>query len=593
MHKVNLSTICLLVFSCCWLMACAFNKHTRASADDPKQVVAGTPKLSVVQKLKEIDHLPVEQRVALYHKLKKESPGVYDFANEQELTMYGYASLWNNKVTEAIEIFKLIVSEFPGSSNAYDNLGEGYLKSGNSELSLLNYKRSLELNPDNFNAEDQVERIIYPNKIPEKPGEKFLKIFTAEAYKEDLDQLGKTLLKLHSNPLKFISREAFLGIIEEKKALITAHTTYGEFAWHCSEIIAAVHCSHTNMGNFYYENEMLPVSARFPLQTRWVNDRLFVVDPLNNAGTVKIKDEILHINGIAVAELISRIYRHIPAQGYVQTTKQHFFNTWSTGMIAYELGFPATYTIAVKGVEVPLVLNRATGFKDPFKDPSITHCDAGLCLGVLNDKTAILTVASFNYYPWANLSVFKEFIDSSFKEINRKGIANLVIDLRFNRGGSQQSSMHLLRYLVDKPFTYYSNASFEGKTGKIEGEDPVAPFENRFTGKLYFIIDGNGQSTTGHFMSLVKVLKLGTIVGEELGSNQFCTAGQVICRLKHTRLEYYVANNTHQSSATSLPDETGILPDHYISQSIEDYLSNIDTVKAFTLKLIDDHTGGK
>lgn len=90
-------------------------------------------------------------------------------------------------------------------------------------------------------------------------------------------------------------------------------------------------------------------------------------------------------------------------------------------------------------------------------------------------------------------------------------------------------------------------------------------------------------------MSLAKVLNLGTIVGEELGSNQFCSAGQTVCRLKYTKLQYYVANNTHVSSATILPDETGILPDHYVTQSIDDYLNKIDRVKEFTLQLAKRH----
>jgi hypothetical protein len=75
-------------------------------------------------------------------------------------------------------------------------------------------------------------------------------------------------------------------------------------------------------------------------------------------------------------------------------------------------------------------------------------------------------------------------------------------------------------------------------------------------------------------------------VGEELGSNQFCSAGQKICRLTNTKLEYYIANNTHESTATSLPDEVGILPDYYVTQSIDEYLGKIDAVKAYTIELI-------
>lgn len=585
MRKVN--TIFWLVISSCWLTACGLNKPSHASVADSTGTTAQTVQLSIVQQLKTFGHLPVGERIALYYKLKKESPEVYNFKNEDELTMYGYSFLWNNEVAEALAVFKLIVAEFPDSSNPYDSLGEAYLKNGDKELALANYEKSLALNPDNFNAEDQIERIKHPEKALEKPVDKFAKVFTAQAYKADLDQLGNTLLKVHPNALKFISKEAFWKTIEAKKALVTEQTTYGEFVWHCSEIIANVHCSHTGMGSFYVENGLLPPALKFPLQTRWVNEQLFVVDPLNNAAKVKVKDEILSINGVAVSKLIREVYQHIPSQGYIQTTKKHLFNRWSSCMIPYALGFPEVYNIAVKGREDPIVLHKAETVKEPFGDLSIKRCETDLCLEMLEDgKTAIMTITTFNYYPWNDLTVFTNFIDSSFIAINQKGIKNLVIDVRFNGGGSQQSSIHLLRYLVDKPFIYYSNAQFEGKTAKIDGEEVTTPFENRFKGKCYFMMDGNGNSTTGHFMSLVKVLNLGTIVGEELGSNQFCSAGQKICRLSHTRLEYYVANNTHESTATSLPDEVGILPDHTVIQSIEEYLNKVDAVKAYTLKIV-------
>lgn len=588
MFKTSTNAICLIVLSCCLFIACGLNKNTSATVEDSKGSPVKIVKASIVQKLKEFDSQPVEQRVALYYQLKKESPDAYTFGVEDELTMYGYGLLWNRKVSEAVAIFKLIAAEYPNSANAYDSLGEGYLSSGDTAMSLTNYQKSRALNPDNFNAEDYIERIKNPSKKREKPSERFVKIFTPAQYKADLDQLGQTLTTVHPNALKFISKEAFWKTIEAKKALITPHTNYGEFAWHCNEIIASVHCSHTTMGSFYPENAMLPLALRFPLQTRWVNNQLFVIDPLNNADQVKLKDEILSINGKAVATIISDIYKHIPAQGYTETTKKHYFNWWSTGLIPYELGFPETYQIVIKGVAAPIVLNKAETFKDPYDDSSIKRCQGDLCFEVLGDdpKTAILTISTFNYYPWNNLSVFTSFMDKTFVEIQQKGIKNLIIDVRFNGGGSQQSSIHLLRYLMAKPFLYYSTAEFEGKTEKIDGEEIVAPFENRFKGKLYFLMDGNGQSTTGHFMSLVKVFKLGTIVGEELGSNQFCSAGQKIARLAHTKLEFYVANNTHESTATSLPDEVGILPDHYVTQSIDEYFGKVDAVKEFTIKLV-------
>lgn len=587
MHKIFVNKICLIVFACTWLFGCTMSNQPISKADETKSPADKTKKKSIVQKLKENAHLPLKAQIDLYYSLKKDSADVFSFEDEEELNLYGYSYLWENKVQEAIEIFRLVVAEFPNSANAYDSLGEAYLQNDNKELSLYNYEKSLALNPENFHAEDQIERIKFPNKIRLKPTEKFFEIFSAEQYKADLDQLGNTLTKVHPNALKFISKENFWKAIEAKKALITDRTTYGEFAWHCSEIIANINCSHTNMGSFYYEATLLPLSARFPIQTRWVDNQLFVVDPLNNDKKVKIKDEIVSINGMAVSKIVKDIYQHIPSQGYIETTKKHFFNTWCAAMIPYALGFPEAYEIVVKGVEQPILLKQAETMKEPFFDRSLGFSGEKLSLKFVdNGEIALLTVASFNYYRWNDFDVFKNFIDSSFLEINKRGTKNLVIDVRFNGGGSASASIHLLQYLVDSPFTYFSNAQFEGKKEKIEGEEEVYPFETRFKGKCYFMIDGRGNSTTGHFMSIVKYLHLGTIVGEELGSNQFCSAGMTTSRLTNTKLEYYVANNTHESLAISLPDEVGILPDHYVTQTIDEYLTNIDAVKEYTMALV-------
>lgn len=582
MRPILLSSKVFTLICCCLLSSCGLNNQRTTQLASTS---LNAPKQSISQKIKEYGHLPVAERIAHYHQLKKENPSAYNFENEDELTMYGYSLLWENKVAEALEIFKLIAQEFPNSANAYDSLGEAYLANGDMALSLANYEKALAMNPDNFNAEDQIERIKHPEKPVEQLSTKFLKVYPSKEYRDDLDQLGKTLQKVHPNATKFISEKDFWKLVEQKKALITERTTFAEFVWHCNEIIASLHCAHTEMGRFFVENELLPPQLRFPLLTRLVDEKLYVIDPLSNTGPVNTKDEIMSINGVAVPQLITAIYPHITAQGFIQTTKQHVFNINARVMIPYALGFPETYSIELKGKDRPVVLNKQEGQINPRRNP-IFRCTDGLCLEFLDDhKTAVMSITTFNYYPFNNFEVFKVFIDKSMAEIKQKGIKNLIIDVRWNGGGSQYASIHLLRYLAKKTFVYYSKVEYEGKTEKILGEEAVTPFKDRFKGKLYFMIDGLGNSTTGHFMSLVKVLNLGTIVGEELGSNQFCSAGQKVCRLKHSKLVFNVANNTHESTATMLPDERGILPDYRVSQSIDDYLKGIDTVKEFTIDL--------
>ena len=116
-------------------------------------------KQSIFKKLQENNHLSIEERIALYHELKNEHPAEYNFEDEQELNRYGYSLLSEEKVKEAIEIFKLLVSEFPNSANPYDSLGEAYLTDKNEELALLNYEKSVELNPKNTAAINEVTKL--------------------------------------------------------------------------------------------------------------------------------------------------------------------------------------------------------------------------------------------------------------------------------------------------------------------------------------------------------------------------------------------------------------------------------------------------
>jgi cytochrome c-type biogenesis protein CcmH/NrfG len=62
-------------------------------------------------------------------------------------------------VAEAIEVLKLNVEAHPQSANAYDSLGEAYKIQGSIKLAVQNYKKSLELNPGNRNAESMLKEL--------------------------------------------------------------------------------------------------------------------------------------------------------------------------------------------------------------------------------------------------------------------------------------------------------------------------------------------------------------------------------------------------------------------------------------------------
>jgi tetratricopeptide (TPR) repeat protein len=82
----------------------------------------------------------------------------YD-VGEEEINALGYRLLGSDKTDEAIEIFKVNVSEHPKSWNVYDSLGEAYMQKGQEELAIENYRKSIELNPDNENGKDMLKKL--------------------------------------------------------------------------------------------------------------------------------------------------------------------------------------------------------------------------------------------------------------------------------------------------------------------------------------------------------------------------------------------------------------------------------------------------
>ncbi|MRW92034.1 dienelactone hydrolase [Duganella sp. FT80W] len=71
---------------------------------------------------------------------------------EPQMNLWGYELQRVGYVKDAIEALKLAVSVYPNSGNLYDSLAEMYEIDGQKPLAIVNYRRSLELDPANANA---------------------------------------------------------------------------------------------------------------------------------------------------------------------------------------------------------------------------------------------------------------------------------------------------------------------------------------------------------------------------------------------------------------------------------------------------------
>jgi len=105
-----------------------------------------------------LDIQGAEEAARIFHEKRKGDPQWLPFT-ETRMNGLGYQALQSGKAEEAIELFKLNVLAYPESANTYDSLGEAYMVHGDIELAIENYRKSLELDPNNKNAEETLKRL--------------------------------------------------------------------------------------------------------------------------------------------------------------------------------------------------------------------------------------------------------------------------------------------------------------------------------------------------------------------------------------------------------------------------------------------------
>ena len=86
---------------------------------------------------------------------KEDSTSV--FIEENAFNRLGYNKLNENKIEDAIALFKINVALYPKSDNVYDSLADAYTRNEDSLMALENYKIALKYNTGNRRAKQFIE----------------------------------------------------------------------------------------------------------------------------------------------------------------------------------------------------------------------------------------------------------------------------------------------------------------------------------------------------------------------------------------------------------------------------------------------------
>jgi hypothetical protein len=94
------------------------------------------------------------------YRMEQNNNSLTQFISERSINATGYQELGKKNFDMAISLFKINTILYPQSANVFDSLGEGYMVNGDDKNAIENYKKSLELDPDNENAKEMIQQIL-------------------------------------------------------------------------------------------------------------------------------------------------------------------------------------------------------------------------------------------------------------------------------------------------------------------------------------------------------------------------------------------------------------------------------------------------
>jgi len=444
------------------------------------------------------------------------------------------------------------------------------------------------------------------NQEPNKPA--YLKPISPDELKEDLDFLFKTIEEVHPNIYAYTSKEEFAPIRDKLYAKINGPLTTAEFYRLVAPAVASLKSFHTYIAPFGYRQYVKSGGRVFPLQLQW-DEREAVLVKNHSSIPLPIGGVILTINGRNAEQLFTTFSTWIAAENKTR-------NPWLLGnpvflrsRLLLEFGPVEKWTLKIKANDGTSKLYSVPSLAlSEFRtDQDTVTVEVRRDYRVIPEYNAALIV----FTKWLDHEGFALFLDEVFKDIHVKKIANLMIDIRENTGGSDQCFHKLLEYLTARPYKLYEKFCIKisdqtrdriidlrrelpdkfanAKNGDIITIELPAqkPTDNpfRFNDNVFLLIGRRSFSASTVFASAVKYADIATLIGEETGDPTTLYADSIEFKLPHSGLQAWVPSKL-LVCAGGKPDGRGVIPHSEVKQKPEDTAKGIDTVLQFTLNMI-------
>ncbi len=421
----------------------------------------------------------------------------------------------------------------------------------------------------------------------------------------------------------YTPKERFDVIIDSTLQTVTDSLNTLDFYRKVKPLIAQIGCLHTNIVlPVAYEDAMAKTKTHIPVEIFIdENRRVFITKNHSENRSIPIKGELLSINGKPIGPIIETLVKAIPSDGYNQTEK----------ILALNLRFPFWYQSIIEMTDTFTVKivseNKAQEYKikgiTPEVFPSYEKFAAihkEQLSFEIKDGVGILKIQTFaKSLIKSNGQNFKGFIKDAFKTLKEQGVENLIIDLRYNTGGTDSYAALLTSYFFDSEFRYWdrievtesiANDVSKGAAkifySKPEKKDstylwkgalltkefkyykPQKPAKHHYKGNTYLLTNGFCMSSAADVIAILSDNKKAKVIGEEsAGGYQGNTSGLMPQVIIGGGLIITVPLNKYINAVDPTKNiGRGTIPDYPVTISLEDWMSKEDVVKAFAFDLI-------
>ena len=416
----------------------------------------------------------------------------------------------------------------------------------------------------------------------------------SELLRKDFTFFREALEKEHAGLYRYKNKIILNKLFDSCFAALNHPMSQLEFAKSITFLISSIEDGHTGTNlsrllmNYYGENEKM-----FPVYVYFINAKAYVL--CSSIKELPAEAEILSIDNKPIAEIKKTLLQYLPSDGKIETKKNQVLNNGAFCFLYnWIFGNKNSFTVRykTKQEEIKTTKINAAFVKD-------FECDNGnelsnkkdLQLDFPEKDIALLTVKTFDDNKLAGKQNFRDFLETSFKEINSRSVSKLIIDLRGNAGGADAYGALLYSYLTRKPFKYFY--SIESTTNKITVEEDSLlglqqPQNNSFNGKVLFLINGVCFSTTADFCSIAKSNNRGKFIGEETGGGYYGnTSGQTTkVELPNSKMDIIIPKFKYVNDVKKVKyADRGIIPDYTILPTVHEVILHKDVQLSFALKL--------